>query len=627
VMSADFIFPPGAELWAARALRGELALERDGRFLEAIGRLRSGATLDAARAEATAIASRLAAQYPDMNAGWGMRVESADRFYGRHPRPYLLVMLGAVGFVLLIACANVTNLLLARATGRSREMAVRVALGASRARLVRQLFLESAVVSLLGGALGTLLALWGVLLFRNSLPGELTRFNPGWTRITVDTRALAFTLAVSVLTALVVGVVPALVASRADPQHALKESARGASAGVVRMRMRGLLVVAEVALALMLLVGTGLMLRSFIGLMRADQGYRSDHVLSMQVSPPPATYDTDAKLLTVYRNLLDRLGEVPGVRGAAVSSLLPPEWNEFRTGVVPEGQPMPQRGDPVVEMRLQIVSPSYMEVLRIPLVRGRTLTQFDVEGGPQVAVIGEGVARRLWPNQDPIGKRFTFLADSVFTAVVGVVTDVRNNPNIGDDPLSPVIYVPFSRWPRRTMNVVVRTESEPVAAAPAIQRAIAGLDASLAAGDVRPLEREVFGSLAPQRVTAQMLAVFAGIATLLAVVGIYGVMSYTVSQRTHEIGVRIALGARRADVLRHVLRQATVLVAIGVILGLGGAFAMSRGLTTLLYDVAPTDPATYLAVTVLLAATALVGAWLPARRASRVDPMVALRAE
>ncbi|MGH7717883.1 MAG: ABC transporter permease [Gemmatimonadaceae bacterium] len=627
VMSADFIFPPGAELWAPRALRGEIALERDARFLRAIGRLRNGATLDAARAEASAIASRLAAQYPDMNAGWGMRVEPADAFYGRHPRPYLLVLLGAVGFVLLIACANVANLLLARATGRSRELAVRVALGATRARLVRQLFLESAVVSLLGGAAGTLLALWGVLLFRSSLPGELMRFNPGWTRITVDVRALAFTLAVSALTALLVGVVPALVASRADPQHALKESARGASAGAVRMRMRSVLVVAEVALALVLLVGTGLMLRSFIGLMRADQGYRADHVLSMQVSPPPTNFDTDAKLLAVYRNLLDRLGELPGVRDAAVSSLLPPDWNDYRTGVVLEGQPTPRRGDPVVEMRLQIVSPSYMEVMQIPLLRGRGLTQFDVEGSPQVAVIGEGVARRLWPNQAPIGKRLTFLADSVLTTVVGVVADVRNNPNIGDDPLSPVIYVPFGQWPWRTMNVVVRTESEPAAAAPAIRRAIAALDPSLAPGDMHPLERVLFGSLSPQRVTAQMLAVFAGIATLLAVVGIYGVMSYAVTQRTHEIGVRIALGARGADVLRHVLRQASVLVLIGLVLGLGGAFAMSRGLTTLLYEVAPTDPGTYLAVTVLLAVTALLGAWLPARRASRVDPMVALRAE
>ena len=627
VMGDDFIFPPAAELWAVRALDGALATERDGRLLRAIGRLKPGVTLDEARAEARTIARRLELQYPDMNAKWGMRVEWADRFYGRHPRQYLIVLMAAVGFVLLIACANVANLLLARASTRHQELAIRVALGATRGNLVRHLFAEGIVLALASGALGTLLSLWGVRLFRSTLPAELLQFNPGWTRIVVDARALLFTCAVAMGTALAVGVAPALIASRADPQHALKEGARSMSVGGRRLRLRGVLVVLEVALALMLLVGTGLMLRSFRGLLSADPGYTADHVLSMQLTVPAARHPAVERVTDFYHTLIDRLAEVPGVRGAAAASILPPSWDDNHQRFYLEGQPVPQRGDAVPEVRARVVSPTYFDVMRIARVRGRTFTRDDAPGRPRVAVVSEALARQFWPTTDAVGRRFTMLGDTTLTTVVGVVRDVRHNPNTGSEPLSPTLYVPMEQAQWRSMSIVVRTTQDPASVAGDVQRVIGSIDPTLAAGTVRPLERVVRLSLAPQGITAWMLAVFAGIAVLLAAIGIYGVTSYTVSQRTHEIGIRLALGAQRRTVLGNVLRQSMTRIAIGVLFGLAGAAGLTRGLRTLLYDVSPTDPLIFGGVAALLVAVALLGSYLPARRATRIDPVSALRAQ
>jgi putative ABC transport system permease protein len=628
VMGEDFIFPPGAELWKPLALDGAVAADRDGRWVSAIARLRPTSTLAEAGAEARAIARRLELQYPDMNAKWGMRVEPAQAFYGRHPRPYLVVMLASVAFVLLIGCANVANLLLARASTRGRELAVRVALGATRGDLIRQLLAESVVIALIGGALGVLLALWGVRIMRGTLPAELVRFNPGWTRIAVSGSALLFTVAVSLLTAVVIGLVPALVASRADPQQALKESGRTASGAGGRQRLRSALVVGEVALSLMLLVGTGLMVRSFIGLVDSDQGYRLEKTLTMQLTVPSARYKTDDQLAAFYTNLTDRLRDLPGVAGAGLTSALPPAWDDHSTRFILEGEPKPQRGDPAHQERLRIVSDGYFAALGIPVRQGRPFNQHDDRRNPSVAVVSAAFARRYWPGQDPIGKRISTLADSMFlTTVVGVVGDVRHNPNTGRAPLAPVVYIPVTQVPWSTMTLAVRAEGDPAAITGDVQRVIGSLDPALAAGSVATLERVLSSSLSPQRITAGMLSVFAGIALLLAVIGIYGVMSYTVSQRTHEIGIRMALGAQQRDVVRRVLRQGVGLAAVGILLGSVGSMGMTRGMTTLLHEVSPTDPLTFTTVAVVLAAVALLGSWLPARRAAAVDPVRALRSD
>ena len=626
VMGKDFIFPPGAELWKAFALDGAIAADRDGRSFSAIGRVRPTATLAEARAEARAIARRLELQYPEMNGKWGMKVEPAQVFYGRHPRPYMVVMLASVALVLLIGCANVANLLLARATTRGRELAVRVALGARRSDLVRQMLAESMVIALLGGALGMLLALWGAKLMRDTLPAELVRFNPGWTRITINGHALLFTMAVSIATAVVVGLVPALIASRADPQQALKESGRTISGAGGRHRLRSVLVVGEVALALMLLFGTGLMVRSFIGLVETDHGYAIEKALTMQLTLPDARYKSDDERAQFYSRLLERVRELPGVSAASLINELPPSWNDYSNRFILEGEPKPQRGDPAHQERMHLVWDGYFAAMGIAVRRGRDFDRHDDKSHPSVAIVSEAFARKYWPGHDAVGKRISVLADSMsLTTVVGVVADVRHNPNIGRALLAPVVYVAAAQGPWDTMTLIVRTAGSPLAVTSDVQRVIASLDPALAPGNVQTLERMLWSSLSPQRVTAAMLSVFAGIALLLAVIGIYGVISYSVNQRTHEIGIRMALGAQRADVIRRVLRQGVVLAALGIAIGTLGSFAMARGMATLLHEVSPTDPLTFVAVAAILATVAVLGSWLPARRAAAVDPVVALR--
>lgn len=627
VMGDDFIFPPGAELWKALALDGAAAQDRDGRWVSAVARLKPNATLEQARAEAKIIAKRLELQYPGDNAKWGMRVEPAQIFYGRHPRPYLVVMLASVAFVLLIGCANVANLLLVRATTRGRELAVRVALGATRVDLMRQLLAESLVVAIVGGAIGTLLALWGVRLMRGALPAELVKFNPGWTRIAINADALLFTLGVSIATALVIGLIPAFVASRADPQHALKESARSATSGGSRQRLRSALVVGEVALALMLLVGTGLMVRSFIGLINVDQGYRVDNAITMQLTLPPARYKTETEIANFYTTLVDRVRELPGVVSAGVTNSAPPSWNDNSTRFTLDGEPTPQRGDPAHQERLKVVSDGYFNAIGIPVKKGRDFDRRDGHDASPVVVVSEAFARKYWPGEDPIGKRISPLGGSprVIETVIGVVGDARHNPNVGRPPLAPVVYIAAPQIPWRTMTLVARANGEPTGLTPEIQRAIGKIDPALAAGDVVTLTRMLAGGVAPQSMTAGMLSIFAAIAVLLAVIGIYGVMSYNVTQRTHEIGIRMALGAQQGDVVRRIMRQGCRLAALGVAIGTAGAWALTRQMTALLDWVRGADALTFTGVAVALGLVAVIGSWLPARRAAAVDPVVALR--
>jgi putative ABC transport system permease protein len=628
VMPPGFVFPSGAELWTPQSMDGDFGRERDGRVLTGVlARLRPGVSLARARADVKGIMQQLAQDYPEDDGKWDMRVERANDFYGQHQRPFMLAQLAAVVLVLLLACANVANLLLARATTRAREIAVRVALGASRARIVRLQLAEALLIAVTSGALGALLAIWGVAAVRTMLPGELVSFNPGWTRMDVSGAVLAFTGLVSIATALIVGAVPAFVASGADPQHALSDAGRGGSEGMGRHRLRGWLVAAEMALALTMIAGTMVTVRGFAALARQAPGYRVDRALTMQLTAPIARYRSEADAERMYEGVLDRLRAEPGVVNAAYSTALPPEYSDHGDRIFLEGEPRPTRSDPARTPRSRIVSPAYFAAMDIPLINGRSFTIHDDSTAPRVIVVSDAMARAYWPGGNAIGKRIGVAGDDTTMAtVIGVVGDVRYNPNLGQASLAPAYYLPLAQaHPWRTMSLVVRTTTDPAAMAHQIQHAIATVAPTVAPGSVLTLEHLYDSSLAPQRITGQMMAAFAVIALLLAALGIHGVLSYTVAQRTHDIGVRTALGARPADIVRSTLGGAMRPVGAGIVIGLLGALAMTRGLAHLLTQLSANDPVSFAAAVVVLAAAALAGSYVPARRAIKVDPLVALR--
>ncbi len=628
VMPAEFVFPPGADLWVPLPLDGAMGHDRDARNVDVLARLKPGVSIGAARAETKSIMRQLELAYPAVNAKWGIRVENADTFYGRHPRPFLLAELGAVLFVLLIACANVANLLLARATARGRELAVRVALGASRTRLVGQLLAESLVLSVAGTVLGVVLSFWGFEAVRKSLPPELLNFNPGWMAIGLSPEVLLFTGTVCVLTAVIVGVVPAVVAAGSDPQQALGEGGRGSSASGRRKRLRSLLVVAEMALALVMISGTTIMVRGFQALSTGAPGYRVDHALTFTLSAPEARYPKESAVSDLFARVVDRLRQEPGVENAAVVNGLPPAWNDIHQRIYLEGEPRPTRGDVARRPRTRTITPTYFAAMGIPLLSGRTFTDQDDSAAMRVIVVDEEMARRYWPGMNPVGKRIGFTGgDTALRTIIGVVGNVRHNPNLGTD-LQPHLYNPLKQSPTfRTLNVVVRTSGDPGALAHRVAVAVSSVDPSIAPGNVSSLERMRWSSMAPQRVTSSMMAVFAIVALVLAAIGIYGVMSYTVAQRTHDIGVRTALGARRVDILRQVLTEAFALVGVGMAIGLVGALGVAKGLQHLLAELSPTDPLAFAIVVAILAFVALLGSLIPARRAAAIDPVQALRVD
>ncbi len=626
VMPEGFSFPAGVELWAPLALDAGAWANREQRSYFVVARLAPGVTQREAEAAVRALGARLAAAYPAVSADYAMHVESAVQYFGAGPRPFMNVLLAASLFVLLIACADVANLLLARATGRRRELALRIALGASRARIVRQQLTESVVIALAGGALGVLLALWGLNGLATSVPAEVRVFIPGFGRLHVDGSALLLTLVVAIGSGILFGLVPAFAATRVDVQGSLKEGARGDVGGARSGagRLRGALVVAEVGLALILLVGATQMLGTYRRLALTDPGFRVDGVLTLSVTLPAVDYPSDSDVVQFHRNLEDRLVALPGANAVGATTVLPLSWNESRGGVQVEGR-QPRRPEDVPQLGMRQVSPAYFAALQIPLLKGRGLRSDDDAGAPAVAVLSEAAARFLWPGEDPLGKRFKVWSDQ-WVEVVGVAGDVRGNPLVGGDTRL-VVYLPDRQRPARTTSLVLRTAGDPTRLAPLVQREIGALDSRIAAGSVLPMQRVVAAALSPQSATAQTLAVAALIALVMACIGLYGVMSYSVQQRTQEIGVRVALGASASGVVTLVLRQALLLTLVGVAIGAAGALALSRGLQAILVGSKAGDPAILGAVALVLALVAAGASTVPALRAAKVDPMEALRSE
>jgi putative ABC transport system permease protein len=621
VMPAGFRFPviPGVQIW--RTLRPTLnpACGRGCIVLRAIGRLKDGVTIEQAQADVNTIASRLATQYPDTNSKVSaVLVPLHEQLVGSIKRP-LLVLLGAVGFVLLIACANVANLLLARAATREREMALRSALGASRVRVIRQLLTESTLLAVAGAATGLALAYWLLrLLVGLSPPGT-----PGLDQLTIDVSVLAFTVSIAAVTGIVFGLAPALQLSRIDLNHSLKETGKGTPGGVRGGRLRGALVVAEVALALLLLIGSGLLIKSFILLQRVDPGFNPDHVATLRLILNKTPYPASPQIVNFYAQLLDRVKAVPGIQSAATISTLPLSGNQSDTNFLIEGLPAPPPNQEPSAW-FNSISADYFQTMQLRLVKGRTFSERDNEKAPLVTIISETMARKFWPNEDPLGKRIGRGPDR-WREIVGVVRDVKHFGLDADTP--PTMYFPMRQVPARGMNLVVRTAADPLTMAPALRQQVWAGDPNLAVANLGTMNDVVSSSITQQKFILMLLGCFAGLALLLAAVGIYGVVSYAVTQRTHEIGIRMALGARVGDVLGLVFRQGLGLALVGIAIGITLAFGLTRLMKSLLFNVAPTDAMTFVIVAVSLLLVALLACLVPARRAAKVDPLIALRYE
>jgi putative ABC transport system permease protein len=582
-----------------------------------LGRLRPGVDTRQARTDMSLIARRLEQAYPDTHAGRGVEIVPLHEQIVGSFKPALLVLLGAVGLVLLIACANVANLLLARASRRRRELAVRAALGAGRTRLLRQLLTESALLALLGGALGLLVGHWGLALLMSLAPAGLLPSS-----LTLDGRVMAFALVLTAATGLCFGLVPALQASRADLDGVLKEAGRGGS-GSASHRFRDALVVAEVTLALVLLVGAGLLLRSAVALQRAELGFRPDHVLTAEFRLPPAKYAEPRVIAAFFRQALERLRAVPGIQSAALVRAVPFSGNGGSTTFLVEGQPEPPKGREAVA-QLNIVSPDYFRTMGIRQLAGRDFDEHDTADAPTVAVVNDTMARQLWPGTDPIGRRLR-LREAGWATVVGVVGDVRHSGP--SEPPQPQIYTTHEQDARIFACVVARTAGDPMAMAAPMRTALWSVDKDQPVWKVRPMEQLVTGSRGTARAMSLLVGVFAAVALTLAGVGIYGVMAYAVSQRTREIGIRMALGAASGRVLRLVVGRALVLTSVAIVLGAVGAAVLARLLGTLLFGVGPADPVTFVTAAVALASVGTLAAYLPARRAARIDPVRALAEE
>jgi putative ABC transport system permease protein len=621
IMPPRFHFlDPEVKAWMPLALNPATDYwQTSGRYLRAVARLKPGVKLRQAQVELTSIAKQLERAYPKYNTGWGVNLVPIHEQITGEIRPILLVLFAAVFFVLLIACANVANLLLARAAARQKEFALRAALGAGRMRLVRQMLTESALLALLGGIVGVILALWGIHWLVGLAP-DIPRLR----EIGIDLRVLAFTLGVSVLTGVLFGLIPALQLSRPDLNNALKEAARGSTGGRSR-NVRNLFAIAEVSLALVLLVGAGLMIRSFMRLESVEMGFNPQNLLTMRLALPMKKYPEPHQVVEFYKQAQERLAALPGVQAVGAISYLPLTGLASRDGFRIVGQPAPAPGEePGVEVR--VVTPGYFRAMGIPLLKGRLLTERD-GATPRVLLINQTMASKYFPNQNPLGKRIVVTWDGSGREdeIVGVVGDIRESA-LEKQP-EPAIYWPHPREPYSGMALVVRAKTDASILTNEVAKEIRALDPELPMADVRTMQQVVSSSIARPRFNTLLFTIFAGAALVLAAVGLYGVMNYSATQRRHEIGIRMALGATRADIMRLVVGHGMWLTLSGIAVGVLASYGLTRVMQTFLFGVGATDPMTFIAVSAILILVALLANYLPARKATRISPLSALHYE
>ncbi|HZS05557.1 MAG TPA: ABC transporter permease [Blastocatellia bacterium] len=624
VMPRDFQFTDGTQLAQPIAFRPDRRTDFGTHFFEIQARLRPGVTARQAQAELSAIARGIEQAQPQTNAGHGIQLVPLHEQMVSDSRTALLILMGAVGLVLLIACANVANLLLARAASRQREVAIRLAMGATRWRLVRQLLTESVILSVMGAVIGVTLAWWGVDALVAAAKDSLPRYE----EIRLDASVLGFTMALALATGLLFGLAPALQASKPQLGETLKEGGKGSTEGSGRNRVRSLLVVSEVALTLILLAGAGLLTKSFLQLRNVNPGFRADHLLVLDVVLPKLKYAEKNQIAGFFEQALARIAALPGVESVGATDALPLSGNNISGSFTIEGRPP---ADPAnrPNANRRSVSPDYFRAMGITLVKGRAFTEQDTTESQPVVIINETMAKRFWPNEEVIGKRLKRgSADdntSPWLEVVGVVNDVKHSAL--NKPARQEMYLPFTQAPSNYMAFAVRTPGDPAKLVPAVRDAVFSVDKDQPVGSVGTMEELMAQSAAPWRLAMQTLGLFAALAMLLASVGLYGVMAYSVAQRTHEIGIRMALGARAPDVMKLVVSHGMKLVVSGVMIGMAGSFALTRLMKNLLFGVSPTDPLTFVTVPLVLAVVALVACYLPARRATKTDPMIALRYE
>jgi putative ABC transport system permease protein len=612
------------QVWVPIAFPAEEAASRGDHFLEVIARLKPNVTLQQARAEMETIAARLAQQYPRYNSRVGAAVYPLHEEIVGNMRAALWILLGAVAFVLLIACANVANLLLARAAVRQKEIALRVALGADSARLTKQLLVESVMLSLLGGVVGLGFAYAGLRVLSHFIPPDIAHADT----IAIDGKVLAFTLLIALVTGLIFGLAPASQASHFNLGETLKEGGRDSSGGVRGKRLRGSLVIAEVAVSVVLLVGAGLLINSFIHLRNLDPGFRADHLLALNLDLSEVKYPDTARRTAFFDEVVRRVRPLPGVQSVAVAGNLPFTYNGDSMGISVEGVPDPP-SDQWPDVIYRAIGPGYFSTMGIPLVGGREFNDRDTLDKTRGVVISEKTAKHYWPNQDPIGKRLKpggATDDSPWRTVIGVVKDVRQNDFIAEPKMQ--MYLTYKQLQQLVANaLIVRTSVDPLSLAAPVRNAIWSIDKDQPVANIDSMENIVAGAVARQRFSMLLLAIFAALALVLAAVGIYGVMSYTVAQQTREIGIRIALGAKRGDVLKITVKQGLKLVGLGLIIGLPSAFILTRVMSSLLFGISATDPITFFSISLVVLAVALLASYIPALRATKVDPMVALRAQ
>ena len=620
VMPRGFRFPEVSELWVPLAFTTKIYTRND-HGLDAIARLKDGVTLTQAQTEMTTIARRIEEQNPVTNEGLGVKVISLHENLSGNYRDALLILLGVVGCVLLVACVNVANLMLARATARQKEFALRTALGAGRWQIMRQLLIESLLLATIGGAFGFVLSIWALRLLLTAIPIDL----PFWMNFSIDLRVLGFTIAITLLTGFIFGALPALQTSRVDLNDNLKEGGRGA--GGVRSRARSLLVVTEIAMSLVLLVGAGLMVQSFLRLQRVNIGLNPKNVLTATLVLPRAKYTKNEQRTEFFKQLMERVRNLPGVEAASATGTLPLNGSTWGRSLTVEGYPVLSGGQ-APSVQHTVVTPDYFRTMGISLLAGRDFNDSDAKDSPDVTIIDERLARQYWPNESPIGKRVRFGPpedNEPWHTIVGVVSTVRHQRVQEDTEAS--VYMPHQKIPVTGLSLVARTSSNPQDFIGAVRREVAQLDPDLPVSEVATMEEVVAEAIWQPRLYAMLFAVFAGGALLLALIGIYGVMAFLVQTRTHEIGIRMALGATARDVLKLIVGRGMKLTAVGVVIGVGGAIALTRLMHSLLFNTSATDPFIFILISALLSLAAFFACYLPARRAAKVDPLVALHYE